>query len=226
ESAELGKVELKDIISLTRIDIEDIIQSLIKNILNENSAKIEKISEITEKAAQKLENTLGNTIYLLDNAGKTFEGIVNMSEKVMPIEELEIEMITGNESIIRSMKDMLLRAQEELILITPTVITDFLLEIEKLPQVTQYQIVSNISGEDIGLLNVLIKRGNLSTMSYKGGDYWVAIRDNEEILFAPRVHKNKNLGFITTNPDYYDMFYEIVDKKIFQEMKTYKVSLD
>jgi hypothetical protein len=219
ERFEIGKIEIKDIINLVRIDTEDIIKSLIKNILNENSNKIEQSTTIMEEAGTKLVNTLGNTIYLLEDSGKTFEGIVNMSDKVMPIDELELGILYGNESIVRSMKDMLLRAKEEIILITPEVITDFLYEIEKQPQITNYQIVSKITEEDIGLLTQLIKRGNVITKNYKGQDYWIAIRDNEELLFAPKIHNEKNIAFVTTNPKLYKLFYDIVERKVFAEMK-------
>ncbi len=56
-------------------------------------------------------------------------------------------------------------------------------------------------------------------MNYKGMDYWVAIRDNEEILFAPKIHQDKNLAFYTTNPQLYEMFHELVKQKIFSKMK-------
>ncbi|MHA1367669.1 MAG: hypothetical protein ACTSP5_14835, partial [Candidatus Heimdallarchaeota archaeon] len=165
------------------------------------------------------ENTVGNTIFLLDDSGKTFDGIVNMSEKVMPLADLEIEIVYGNESIERLMKDMLLRAKEELVLITPHINTEYLYEIEKQPQVANYQIVANITEEHVSLLTSLIKRGNVTTMNYKGMDYWVAIRDNEEILFAPKIHQDKNLAFYTTNPQLYELFHELVKQKIFSKMK-------
>jgi hypothetical protein len=56
-------------------------------------------------------------------------------------------------------------------------------------------------------------------MNYKGMDYWVAIRDNEEILFAPKIHTEKNLGFYTTNPKLFEMFHELVKQKIFSKLK-------
>jgi len=219
ERIDLGKIEIKDTLSLSRIDVEDTIQALIKNIINENSERIIWTTEIMKEAGTNLENTLGNTIFLLDDSGKTFDGIVNMSEKVMPLAELEIEIVYGNESIERLMKDMLLRAKEELILITPTINTEYLYEIEKQPQVANYQIVANITEENVSLLSSLIKRGNVITMNYKGMDYWVAIRDNEEILFAPKIHQEKNLGFYTTNPQLYEIFYDLVKQKIFSKMK-------
>ncbi|MFW9922546.1 MAG: helix-turn-helix domain-containing protein [Candidatus Thorarchaeota archaeon] len=219
EKIDLSKEEIKDTIGLSLIDFEDIIQTLIKNVINENSQKIELTNTIMIEAGTKLENSLGNTIYLLDNTGKTFDGIVNMSDKVMPIEELEISILYGNVSIERAMKDMLLRAKEELILITPTVLTDFLYEIEKQPQITHYQIISKIEEEDVGLLTSLIKRGNVTSLSYKGMDYWIAIRDNEEILFSPKIHKEKNIAFVTTNPKLYKIFFDLTNQKVFSQMK-------
>ena len=219
ERVELSKIEIKDSVSMYSIAFEDSITAMIKNVINENTSKITDTSNIIQEAGTKLENTLGNTIYLLDNTGKTFDGIVNMSEKVMPMEELELSLIFGNESIIRSMKDMLLRAKEELILITPTVLTDFLYEIEKQPQMTNYQIVSKIGEEDVSLLQSLVKRGNVVTMNYKGMDYWIAIRDHEEILYAPKIHAEKNVAFITTNPKYFQMFFDLTNQKIFSKMK-------
>ncbi|MHA1125238.1 MAG: hypothetical protein ACTSO7_11780 [Candidatus Heimdallarchaeota archaeon] len=219
ERVDLGKIEIKDTLSLSRIDVEDTIQALIKNVINENNERIMWSTVIMKEAGMNLENTVGNTIFLLDDSGKTFDGIVNMSEKVMPIADLEIEIVYGNESIERLMKDMLLRAKEELILITPHVNTEYLYEIEKQPQVANYQIVTNITEEHVSLLSSLVKRGNVITMNYKGMDYWVAIRDNEEILFAPKIHQDKNLAFYTTNPQLYDIFYELVKQKIFAKMK-------
>ncbi|NHJ47898.1 MAG: hypothetical protein FK733_08930 [Asgard group archaeon] len=219
ERVELNKVEIKDTLSLARIDVEDIIQSLVKNIINENSDKIEETTTILSEAGTTLENTLANTIYLLDNTGKTFDGIINMSEKVMPIDELELEIIYGNDSILRSMKDMLLRTQEEVIIITPRVITDYLYEIEKQPQVASYQIISNIAEEDVSILNSLIKRGNVTTMNYKGEDFWIAIRDNEEILYAPKIDTEKNIAFYTTNPKFFKMFFDLTNQNIFSKMK-------
>ncbi|MCG3254285.1 MAG: hypothetical protein KAX09_10560, partial [Candidatus Heimdallarchaeota archaeon] len=200
ERVELAKFEVKDALNLSRVEIEDIIQTLIKNVINENSAKVEQSAQLLTDAGTQLENTLGNTIYLLDNSQKTFDDMLDMSEKIMPIDELEIEFIYGNESIERSMKDMLLRTKEELILISPSINTEYLYEIEKQPQVANYQIVSNFKEEDIGLLTSLVKRGNVSTMNYKGMDYWIAIRDNEEIIYAPKIHPEKNIAFYTTNP--------------------------
>jgi sugar-specific transcriptional regulator TrmB len=219
ERVELAKVEVKDTLSLLRIDVEDVIDSLIKNIINENSDKIEQTSAMLTEAGTTLENTLGNTIYLLDNTGKTFDGIVNMSDKVMPIDQLELEIIYGNDSIIRAMKDMLTRAQEEVILITPRVITDYLYQIEKQPQVASYQIISNIAEEDVSLLNSLIKRGNITTMNYKGEDFWIAIRDNEEILYAPKIDVEKNIAFYTTNPKFFKMFFDLTNQNVFSKMK-------
>ncbi|NHJ03980.1 MAG: hypothetical protein EAX90_04100 [Candidatus Heimdallarchaeota archaeon] len=219
EKIDLGKIEIKDILSMSRIDIEDILQNLIKGILNENTEKIDTSTFIMTEAGTKLENTLANTIYLLDNTGKTFDGIVNMSDKVMPMEELEISLVYGNTSILRIMKDMLLRAQNEMILVTPKIVTEFLYDIEKMPQVTNYQIVSKIEEEDVGLLDSLMKRGNVTTVNYKDMDYWIAIRDNEELLFAPKYHIEKNIGFITTNPKYYKFFYELANQKVFSKMK-------
>ncbi|HUU78906.1 MAG TPA: helix-turn-helix domain-containing protein [candidate division Zixibacteria bacterium] len=219
EKIDLGKIEIKDILSMSRIDVEDILQNLIKGILNENTEKIDTSTFIMTEAGTKLENTLANTIYLLDNTGKTFDGIVNMSDKVMPMEELEISLVYGDNSIMRIMKDMLLRAQNEMILVTPKVVTEFLYDIEKMPQVTNYQIVSKIEEEDVGLLDSLMKRGNVTTVNYKGMDYWIAIRDNEELLFAPKYHVEKNIGFITTNPKYYKFFYELANQKVFSKMK-------
>jgi hypothetical protein len=219
ERVELNKIEVKDTLSLARIDVEDIIQSLIKNIINENSDKIDQTTSILSEAGTTLEHTLANTIYLLDNTGKTFDGIINMSEKVMPIDELELEIIYGNSSILRSMKDMLLRAQEEVIIITPRVITDYLYEIEKLPQVANYQIISNIAEEDVSILNSLIKRGNVTTMNYKGEDFWIAIRDNEEILYAPKIDVEKNIAFYTTNPKFFKMFFDLTNQNVFSKMK-------
>ena len=146
-------------------------------------------------------------------------GIVNMAEKVMPMEELELELIFGNSSIERMMKDMLLRAKEEIIIITPRVITDYLYEIEKQPQMTNYQIISNISEEDISLLNSLIKRGNVTTMNYREENFWIAIRDNEEILYAPKIDAERNVAFYTTNPNFYKMFFELTNKNVFSKMK-------
>jgi len=219
ERVELAKFEVKDALNLSRVEVEDIIQTLIKNVINENSAKIEQTAQFLLDAGTQLENTLGNTIYLLDNSGKTFDGILNMSEKVMPIEDLEIEFIYGNESIERSMRDMLLRAKEELILISPTVNTEYLYEIEKQPQVANYQIISNFREEDIGLLTSLVKRGNVSTMNYKGMDYWIAIRDNEEILYAPKIHPEKNIAFYTTNPNFFKLFFDLTNQNVFAKMK-------
>ena len=219
EKIDLSKIEIKDILSLSRIDVEDLAQNMIKSVLNENTDKIETTTSIMQDAGTKLENTLGNTIYLLDNTGKTFDGIVNMSEKVMPMEELELTLIYGNDSILRIMKDMLLRAQEEITMVTPKIITEFLYDIEKLPQVTNFQIVSKIEQEDVSLLDSLMKRGNVTTMNYKGMDYWIAIRDKEEILFAPRYHPEKNVGFITTNPKYFTMLQELANQKVFSKMK-------
>ena len=219
ERIDLSKVEIKDTISISRIETEDIIQNLIKNIINENSDKIDTTTHIMQEAGTKLDNTLGNTIYLLDDSGKTFDGIVNMSEKVMPLADLELSLIYGNESIVRSMKDMLLRSKEEITIITPEVITDFLYEIEKQPQMTNYQIVSKIAEEDVSLLTSLVKRGNVNTMNYKGMDYWVAIKDNEEILYAPKIHPEKNIAFVTTNPKLFKMFFELTNQNIFSQMK-------
>ncbi len=219
ERVELAKFEVKDALNLSRVEVEDIIQTLIKNVINENSAKIELTAKLLLDAGTQLENTLGNTIYLLDNSGKTFDGILNMSEKVMPIEELEIEFIYGNESIERSMRDMLLRAKEELILISPTINTEYLYEIEKQPQVANYQIISNFREEDIGLLTSLVKRGNVSTMNYKGMDYWIAIRDNVEILYAPKIHPEKNIAFYTTNPNFFKLFFDLTNQNVFAKMK-------
>ena len=219
ERVELSKVEVTDTLNLSRIDIEDIIQSLIKNIINENTSKIEQTTHLLSEAGTTLENTLGNTIYLLDNTGKTFDGIVNMSEKVMPMEELELELIYGNKSIERMMKDMLLRAKEEITIITPRIITDYLYEIEKQPQMTSYQIISNISEEDISLLNSLIKRGNVTTMNFKEENFWIAIRDNEEILYAPRIDLERNVAFYTTNPKFYKIFFELTNQNVFSKMK-------
>jgi sugar-specific transcriptional regulator TrmB len=219
ERVELAKFEIKDALNMSRVDAEDIIQTLIKNVINENSAKIEQTAQLLSDAGTQLENTLGNTIYLLDNSGKTFDGILNMSEKVMPIDELEIEFIYGNESIERSMRDMLLRTKEELILISPTVNTEYLYEIEKQPQVASYQIISNFREEDIGLLTSLVKRGNVSTMNYRGMDYWIAIRDNEEILYAPKIHPDKNIAFYTTNPNFFKLFFDLTNQNVFAKMK-------
>ncbi|MHA1220114.1 MAG: helix-turn-helix domain-containing protein [Candidatus Heimdallarchaeota archaeon] len=219
ERSELSKIEVKDTLSLSRIDIEDISQNMIKNILNENTASVEATTQILALAGLTLENTLGNTIYVLDNTGKTFDGIVNMSEKVMPIDEIDLELIYGNPSIERMLKDMLLRAKEELILITPTIYTDHLYEIEKQPQITNYQIISNIAEEDVSLLQSLIKRGNVTTMNYKGMDFWIAIRDNEEILYSPKIHKEKNIGFYTTNPKLFKIFFDLTNQNIFSKMK-------
>ncbi|MBK5114780.1 MAG: hypothetical protein KGD59_02960 [Candidatus Heimdallarchaeota archaeon] len=219
ERVELVKFEIKDALNMSRVDAEDIIQTLIKNVINENSAKIEQTAQLLSDAGTQLENTLGNTIYLLDNSGKTFDGILNMSEKVMPIDELEIEFIYGNESIERSMRDMLLRTKEELILISPTVNTEYLYEIEKQPQVASYQIISNFREEDIGLLTSLVKRGNVSTMNYRGMDYWIAIRDNEEILYAPKIHPDKNIAFYTTNPNFFKLFFDLTNQNVFAKMK-------
>jgi hypothetical protein len=137
----------------------------------------------------------------------------------MPIDELEIEFIYGNESIERSMRDMLLRTKEELILISPTVNTEYLYEIEKQPQVASYQIISNFREEDIGLLTSLVKRGNVSTMNYRGMDYWIAIRDNEEILYAPKIHPDKNIAFYTTNPNFFKLFFDLTNQNVFAKMK-------
>ncbi len=219
ERAELSKIEVRDTLSLARIDLEDILQTLIKNVINENSSKIEQTTYFISEAGYTLENTIANTIFLFDNIGKTFEGIVNMSEKVMPIDELDLELIYGNNSIERVLRDMLLRAKEELILITPTIYTDYLYDIEKQPQIANYQIISNIAEEDVSLLTSLIKRGNVTTMNYKGSDYWVAIRDNEEILYAPKIHKEKNIGFYTTNPRFFKMFFDLTNQNIFSKMK-------
>jgi len=219
EKIDLSKIEIQDALSLARIDIEDLIQVLIKNVINENSAKIEQVTQILQEAGIVLENTLGNTIYLLDNTGKTFDGIVNMSEKIMPIDEIEVELIYGQKSIERLMKDILSRTKEELILVTPTIITEFLYDIEKQPQVANFQIISNIKEEDIGLLTSLVKRGNVTTMNYKNGDFWIAIRDNEEILYAPKIHKEKNVAFYTTNPKLFKMFFELTNQNVFSKMK-------
>ena len=219
ERVELTKIELTDALAMSRIEVEDLVQTLIKNILNENTSKIEHIARIMSDAGTTLENTLGNTIYLLDNSGKTFDGILNMSEKVMPIDELELELIYGNVSIERSMRDMLLRAKEEFIVITPFVNTEYLYEIEKQPQITNYQIISNIREEDVGLLTSLVKRGNVSTMNYKGMDYWIAIRDNEEILYAPKISPEKNIAFYTTNPIFFKIFFDLTNQNIFSKMK-------
>ncbi|TET30163.1 MAG: hypothetical protein E3J70_05255 [Candidatus Heimdallarchaeota archaeon] len=219
ERVELAKFEVKDALNLSRVEIEDIIQTLIKNVINENSAEVEQSAQLLTDAGTQLENTLGNTIYLLDNSGKTFDDMLDMSEKIMPIDELEIEFIYGNESIERSMRDMLLRAKEELILISPTINTEYLYEIEKQPQVANYQIVSNFREEDIGLLTSLVKRGNVSTMNYKGMDYWIAIRDNEEILYAPKIHPEKNVAFYTTNPNFFKIFFDLTNQNVFAKMK-------
>ncbi|MBN1330770.1 MAG: hypothetical protein JXA54_14960 [Candidatus Heimdallarchaeota archaeon] len=219
ERVELSKVEIKDTLALTRIELEDILQTLIKNLINENSSKIEQTSYFITEAGYTLENAIANTIYLLDNTGKTFDGIVNMSEKIMPIDEIELELIYGNSSIERLLRDMLLRTKEELILITPEIYTDYLYDIEKQPQVANYQIISSIGEEDVSLLASLLKRGNVTTMNYKGSDYWIAIRDNEEILYAPKIHKEKNIGFYTTNPKYFKMFFDLTNQNIFSKMK-------
>lgn len=219
ERVELAKFEVKDALNLSRVEIEDIIQTLIKNVINENSAKVEQSAQLLTDAGTQLENTLGNTIYLLDNSQKTFDDMLDMSEKIMPIDELEIEFIYGNESIERSMKDMLLRTKEELILISPSINTEYLYEIEKQPQVANYQIVSNFKEEDIGLLTSLVKRGNVSTMNYKGMDYWIAIRDNEEIIYAPKIHPEKNIAFYTTNPNFFKLFFELTNQNVFAKMK-------
>lgn len=219
ERIDLSKVEIKDLMSLSRIDFEDIIQNLIKNIINENSDKIEATTTIMGEAGNKLDDTLGNTIFLLDDSGKTFEGIVNMSEKVMPLADLELSLIYGNESIVRAMKDMLLRAKEEITIITPEILTDFLYEIEKQPQVTNYQLVSKIKEEDVSLLTSLVKRGNVNTMNYKGMDFWIAIKDNEEILYAPKIHPEKNIAFITTNQKLFQLFFDLTKQNIFSQMK-------
>ena len=220
ERVDLQKIELQDSLSLSRIEIEDLLQDLIKNVLNENASKIEETTLIINEAGLVLENTLGNTIYLLDNTGKTFEGIVNMSEKVMPIDEIELELIYGNISIERIIKDMLIRTKEEIILITPSVITEYLYEIEKLPQIANYQIISNIKEEDVGLLSSLVKRGNVTTLSYKDMDFWIAIRDNEEIVYAPKIHKEKNIAFYTTNPKLFKIFFDLTNQNVFSKMKT------
>ena len=47
----------------------------------------------------------------------------------------------------------------------------------------------------------------------------IAIRDKEEILFAPRYHPEKNVGFITTNPKYFTMLQELANQKVFSKMK-------
>ncbi|NHJ87862.1 MAG: TrmB family transcriptional regulator [Asgard group archaeon] len=219
ERIELGKVDIKDSLSLSRIEFEDLLQTCLKNILNENSSKIQEVNEILTDAGTTLENTLGNTIFLLDNTGKTFDGIVNMSEKVMPLEEIELDIVYGNDSIERKMRDMLIRAKEEFVLVTPNVNTEYLYEIEKLPQIAHYQIISNIAEEDVSLLTSLVKRGNVITMNYKGMDYWVAIRDNEEILYAPKIHKEKNIAFYTTNPKLYQIFFDLTNQNIFSKMK-------
>ncbi|HUT81738.1 MAG TPA: helix-turn-helix domain-containing protein [Candidatus Bathyarchaeia archaeon] len=219
ERTELSKIEVKDTLALSRIDIEDIIQTLIKNVINENSSKIEQTSYFITEAGYTLENTIANTIYLLDNTGKTFDGIVNMSEKIMPIDEIDLELIYGNGSIERLLRDMLLRTREELILITPKIYTDHLYDIEKQPQIANFQIISNIEEEDVSLLSSLIKRGNVTTMNYKGSDFWIAIRDNEEILYAPKIHKEKNIGFYTTNPIFFKMFFDLTNQNIFSKMK-------
>jgi len=219
ERVELAKFEVKDALNLSRVEIEDIIQTLIKNVINENSAKVEQSAQLLTDAGTQLENTLGNTIYLLDNSQKTFDDMLDMSEKIMPIDELEIEFIYGNESIERSMRDMLLRTKEELILISPSINTEYLYEIEKQPQIANYQIVSNFKEEDIGLLTSLVKRGNVSTMNYKGMDYWIAIRDNEEIIYAPKIHPEKNIAFYTTNPNFFKLFFELTNQNVFAKMK-------
>ena len=219
ERIDLSKIEIQDALSLARIDIEDLVQLLIKGVINENSAKISEVTQVLQEANIVLENTLGNTIYLLDNTGKTFDGIVNMSEKIMPIDEIEVELVYGQRSIERLMRDMLLRTKEELILVTPTIITEFLYDIEKQPQLANFQIVSNIKEEDIGLLTSLVKRGNVTTMNYKNGNYWIAIRDNEEILYAPKIHKEKNVAFYTTNPKLFKMFFDLTNQNVFSKMK-------
>ncbi|RLI74170.1 hypothetical protein DRO91_01165 [Candidatus Heimdallarchaeota archaeon] len=219
EKIDLSKIEIQDALSLARIDIEDLVQLLIKGVINENSAKISEVTQVLQEANIVLENTLGNTIYLLDNTGKTFDGIVNMSEKIMPIDEIEVELVYGQRSIERLMRDMLLRTKEELILVTPTIITEFLYDIEKQPQLANFQIVSNIKEEDIGLLTSLVKRGNVTTMNYKNGNYWIAIRDNEEILYAPKIHKEKNIAFYTTNPKLFKMFFDLTNQNVFSKMK-------
>lgn len=219
ERVELAKFEVKDTLNLSRVEMEDIIQTLIKNVINENSAKVEQSAQLLTDAGTQLENTLGNTIYLLDNSQKTFDDMLEMSEKIMPVDELEIEFIYGNESIERSMRDMLLRTKEELILISPSINTEYLYEIEKQPQVANYQIVSNFREEDIGLLTSLVKRGNVSTMNYKGMDYWIAIRDNEEILYAPKIHPEKNVAFYTTNPNFFKLFFDLTNQNVFAKMK-------
>ncbi|MHA1556702.1 MAG: TrmB family transcriptional regulator sugar-binding domain-containing protein, partial [Candidatus Heimdallarchaeota archaeon] len=219
EKIDLSKIEIKDILSLSRMDSEDIIQNLIKNIINENSDKIDTTTTIMQEAGTKLDNTLGNTIFLLDDSGKTFDGIVNMSEKVMPLADMELSLIYGNECIVRAMKDMLLRAKEEITIITPEILTDFLYEIEKQPQITNYQLVSKIKEEDVSLLTSLVKRGNVNTMNYKGMDFWIAIKDNEEILYAPKIHPEKNIAFITTNPKLFQLFFDLTNQKVFSQMK-------
>ncbi|MBD3189509.1 MAG: hypothetical protein GF308_02645 [Candidatus Heimdallarchaeota archaeon] len=225
EKIDLAKVEVKDSLSLTRINLEDAIDKCIKHLVNDNKDKIELTNTIIEEAKVNLSQTLGNTIFLLEDSGKTFDGIVNMSEKVMPIEELAIDLVHSKESIQRVIKDMLLRAKEELVLVTPEINTDFLYEIEKQPQITNYQIISHISEKDVALLTQLIKRGNVSVMNYKEKDYWIAIRDNEEIIFAPKIHDEKIIGFLTDNPHLFKLFYELTNEKIFTKMKVKEIAV-
>jgi hypothetical protein len=176
-----------------------------------------------KSAGVNFENTVANTIFLLEESGRTFDGIVKMSEEVMPIEDINLHIAYGNESILRLMMDMLMRAKEELQLITPKINNDFLYQIEKQPQMTNYQIISNISNEDVVLLSQLVKRGNTNIMKYEGEDYWAAIRDNEEILIAPIMDKENNIAIITENEKLYELFYEILKNHIFDQMKSKKI---
>ncbi len=206
-----------------------------EEILEFSKTFMEGISHLTEKYETALSDAVNSILFYLNDfykeiadrlegavevISKSLKEVIEQSENVknfaqMAWEELEKApssmdktcFIATKEAVLARIKDMITRTKKSLLIVAPTlneIPVDALLEFKS--HARAYVFTSFSLTDDFNILSKLISRGNIRLWMRKEKDFFMCLRDDEEILIAPISETTPILAIVSEEKSYINAY--------------------